>query len=272
MAEPGTLDKKTFNKFAQLIYDRCGITLGEKKEALVQARVGKRMRALSVTDFNEYYELVEKDASGTEVTALLDAISTNVTHFFREPRHFELLGQLVQKWEKEGRSHLRIWCAASSTGEEPYSLAITLQENLQNLRDVKILATDISTRVLEKARLGQYEERHLETVPRPYQLKYFTKEQKNGQIVYQVKPDLRRMLTFGSLNLSKPPFPLKGPLDVVFCRNVMIYFDNQIRTRLLDNVYTLLRPGGYLMVGHAESLSGMLSPFKSVEPSVYIKS
>ncbi len=267
MTEPGDLDKKTFQKFAQLIYEKCGITLGEKKEALVQARVGKRMRALGVSDFKAYFDLVEKDEAGDEVTALLDAISTNVTHFFREARHFDLFGQLLRQWEKQGQSRFRIWCAASSTGEEPYSIAMTLLENLQDPDDAKILATDISTRVLEKARQGLYEERHMESVPRPYPSKYFTKERG----LFHVKPELKRLLTFGRINLAKPPFPLKGPLDVVFCRNVMIYFDNQVRTRLLNNMYDLLKPGGYLMVGHAESLSGMLSHFKSVEPSVYTK-
>ncbi|HBA84079.1 MAG TPA: chemotaxis protein CheR [Verrucomicrobia bacterium] len=271
MTEPGTLDKKTFHKFAQLIYEKCGITLGEKKEALVQARVGKRMRALGLTDFEAYFQQVEKDDSGEEVTALLDAISTNVTHFFREPRHFELLGQLVKEWEAKGQTRFRVWCAASSTGEEPYSLAITLNEHLSDARDAKILATDISTRVLEKARQGVYEERHMESVPRTYQTKYFRKELHAEPVRYRVDPSLQKMVTFGRVNLSTPPFPLKGPLDVVFCRNVMIYFDNKVRSRLLDNFFSLLRPKGYLMVGHAESLSGMLSQFKSVEPSVYIK-
>jgi chemotaxis protein methyltransferase CheR len=271
MTEPGILDKQTFHKFAQLIYTKCGITLGEKKEALVQARVGKRMRSLGLSDYQAYYEMVENDSTGEEVTALLDAISTNVTNFFREARHFEILGQLVKEWEAKGQSRFRIWCAASSTGEEPYSLSMTLRENLNDARDAKILATDISTRVLEKARQGVYEERHLETVPLAFQNKYFHRERHGESVMYRVDSSLQKMITFGRINLSTPPFPLKGPLDVVFCRNVMIYFDNQVRTRLLENLYRLLRPKGYLMVGHAESLSGMLSEFKSVEPSVYVK-
>lgn len=148
---------------------------------------------------------------------------------------------------------------------------MTMRETLTDLRDAKVLATDISTRVLKKAQAGEYEDRHLESVPRALQLKYFQREVRQGEKVNIVDPALRQMITFGRINLAHPPFPLKGPLDVVFCRNVMIYFDNTVRTRLLNDLYRLLKPGGYLMVGHAESLSGMLSDFKSVEPSVYIK-
>jgi chemotaxis protein methyltransferase CheR len=269
--EPATLDKKTFKKIVELVYDKCGICLSEKKEALVQARVSKRMRKLGIDDFRSYMKCVEDDTSGEELTALLDAISTNVTHFFRENRHFELMTEIMQQWEAEGQSRFRIWSAASSSGQEPYSIAITLQECMQSCHDIKILGTDISTTVLKKAREGIYEQKHIETVPRPLLTKYFNKISSNGTPHYQVKPVLKNMVTYGRLNLAKPPFPLKGPLDIIMCRNVMIYFDNIIRSQLLKNMYTLLKPGGYLMVGHAESLSGILCDMTSVEPSVYIK-
>lgn len=264
------LDKTTFNKFVTLIYAKAGIKLGENKEALVSARITKRMRQLQLSNFRKYYELVEKDAGGTELVELLNVISTNVTHFFREERHFDLLAQIAGTWST-GTARRRIWCAASSTGEEPYTIAMVLRESMRDLSDVKILATDISTKVLDSAKNGIYEKKHLEKVPGHLLSKYFFKEKKEGLELYRVKDTLKHMLTFGRLNLAKPPFPLKGPLDIVFCRNVMIYFDNAVRKALLDEIYRLLKPGGYLFVGHAESLSGMLSEFKSVEPSVYIK-
>ena len=272
MSELDVLDKKTFHKFAELIYKKAGIVLGDKKEALVQARVGKRMRQLGLTDYKQYFKVVEADEAGDEITALLDAISTNVTHFFRENRHFEVLAKLIRHWEGAGQSRFRLWTAACSSGEEPYSIAMTLREVLRDVGDVKILATDISTKILKRAREALYEPRHMESVPRSYQVKYFRKERtpEHGEM-YRVDPSLQKMVTFGRLNLATPPFPMKGPMDVIFCRNVMIYFDNVVRKRLLANMYQLLKTGGYLMVGHAESLSGMLSEFKPVEPAIYIK-
>lgn len=266
-----SIDRRTFEKISRLVYDLTGIRLGPNKEALVCARIGKRIRKLGLPDFKTYYMLLEQDDSGEEVQELLNAISTNVTHFFRESRHFELLGRFARQWSQEGRTRFRFWSAACSTGEEPYSMAMMLREALAYTNDVKILATDISTEVVEKARAGIYSSKSLSNVPRHYAKTYFTKKTFPHGDDYRISSELQSMVTFGSINLSRIPYPLKGPLDIIFCRNVMIYFDNDVRRRLLAELYRLLRPGGYLMVGHAESLSGMLSEFKSIEPSVYIK-
>ncbi len=265
------LAPKTFRRFCDLVYAKAGIKLGSNKEALVAARVGKRMRKLGLTDFEDYCNLAEQDSSGAELVELLNAISTNVTHFFRESRHFELLGRFLREWENQGQTSFRIWCAASSTGEEPYSIAITVKDALRDIRDVKILATDISTRVLERARDGLYAVRQVDKTPERMLKIHFRREKVGVEVKYRVADELKTMITFARLNLAKPPFPMHGPFDVIFCRNVMIYFDNEVRRRLLADAYRLLKDGGYLMVGHAESLSGMLSDFKSVEPSVYIK-
>lgn len=265
------LDYKTFRRFADLIYREAGIHLADHKQALVSARLGKRLRHLRMEGFEQYYEYVKNDSDNDELVNLLDAISTNVTYFFREPDHFELLGSIVSGWAGEGQKKFRLWCAAASTGEEPYSMAITLAETLEDLRDVKILATDISTSVLNKGRRGEYEEGKVERVSRSLLEKYFTKDGGKGAKHYRVKKQIREMISFAWLNLSAPPFPMRGPLDVIFCRNAMIYFDNTVRTRLLREMYRLLKPGGYLVVGHAESLSGLLEGFKSIRPSVYIK-
>jgi chemotaxis protein methyltransferase CheR len=260
-----------FERFCRLVYDKAGIALGPQKESLVSSRIGKRMRQLGIADFESYYRCVEEDASGEELVEMLNAISTNVTHFFREPRHFEILRDRLRQWEAAGQSSYRIWCAAASTGEEPYTIAMTVRSALRDARDVKILATDISTKVLRIAKAGAYEARHLEKVPDRMGKIYFRKRDTDDEKRYEVVDELKRMMTFARLNLAHPPYPMKGPFDVVFCRNVMIYFDNAVRKGLLSEAWRLLKPGGYLMVGHAESLSGMLSDFKSVEPSVYIK-
>lgn len=267
-----TIDKKTFQGFAELIYDHAGICLGPHKMALLSSRMGKRMRILGIVDFQDYLNYVCLDKSQGELVKLLDAISTNVTGFFREPRHFEVLGKIIKGWENKGQKKFRLWCAASSSGEEPYNMAIIMAETLKDLKDVKILATDISTNILEKARMGVYGKKRLQNVPAWMIERYFSRTgQAGGEQLYQVSDRIKSIIQFGRLNLADTPFPLRGPLDVIFTRNVMIYFDNKVRKRLLDEMYRLLKPGGYLMVGHAESLSGMLSNFKTVEPSVYIK-
>mgnify|MGYP006283573397 FL=1 len=271
MSAYATLDRQTFKQFAELIYNEAGIHLAEHKQALVSARLGKRMRALKINDFDEYYSYVQNDRSQAELSQLLDAISTNVTFFYREADHFDILSKIVQEWAQAGQTRFRLWCAAASTGEEPYTIALTLAESLKDLRDVKLLATDISTSVLNTAKKGEYEGKKLEKISRQLIQKYFSPVQGKGARTYQVKKHIKDMITFSWLNLSTPPFPMRGPLDVIFCRNVMIYFDNAVRQRLLDEMHRILKPGGYLMVGHAESLSGLLSGFKSVRPSVYVK-
>jgi len=269
--QPHTLDAATFEEICRLIYDRVGITLNEKKEALVQARLGKRLRTLGLTSYRDYIDLVNADESGEEITHLVDAITTNVTHFFRENHHFEFLATTLKPWAGEKQDRFRIWCAAAATGEEPYSIAITVLETLGDRTDTRILATDISTRALAEARAARYPQRDTATVSDHILKTYFSRLSSPEGAVYEVNDRARQLVTFARLNLSTPPFPMKGPFDVIFCRNVMIYFDNTVRKRLLDNCYGLLRPGGYLLVDHAKSLSGMLSNFKFVAPAIYVK-
>ncbi len=266
-----TIDTQTFERFVDLIYERAGIKLGPHKRALVSSRLGKRMRHLGISCYKAYFEYVRQDRSESELVALLDVISTNVTHFYREPRHFQVLARIMADWEKQGQTRFRLWCAAASTGEEPYTMAMTIAETLYSTADTKILATDLSTRVLERARQGIYEAKRMDKVPAFLLNRYFLRSRSGSEALFSVSESLKRMITFARLNLAEIPFPMRGPLDIIFCRNVMIYFDNQIRKRLLDEMYRLLKPNGYLVVGHAESLSGLLSRFKSVEPSVYIR-
>jgi chemotaxis protein methyltransferase CheR len=269
----GMMDKSVFKAFAMLVYDKAGISLGESKEALVSSRVAKRMRTLGIEqgDYKTYLKQIEDDRTGEELVHFLDAISTNVTSFFRENHHFGFMAEVLSKWLAKGQKSFRIWSAACSSGEEPYSAAITFLEVCGKSADLKILATDISTKVLDKALKGIYEDDKVKTVPPVLRSRYFTKVNNGSSNLFEVVPALKQMVVFKRLNLSTPPFPMRGPLDIVFCRNVMIYFDNAVRTQLLSEIYRLLKPGGYLFVGHAESLTGIVSDFKVVKPATYIK-
>ena len=266
------MDRKTFDSYRKLIYDKCGISLGENKEALVNTRVAKRMRQLGYDSHRKYLEYVLDDQSGTELIELIDAISTNTTSFFREADHFQYLSDLIGTWLEKGQRRFRIWCAASSTGEEPYTIAITMLEATQGMNvDIKILATDINTKVLKKCAAGTYEEEKIATVPKLIRNKYFNKVKTENSVLYQAKQNIRDILLFRRLNLSTPPYPMKGPMDIVLCRNVMIYFDSTVRKMLIDEFYRLLKNNGCLIVGHAESLTGLSSGFKVVKPSIYQK-
>jgi len=258
------LDTATFTAFRDLIYQVSGITLADNKRVLVRSRIGKRMRMLGLIEPVEYLHRVERDHSGVEIGELIDAISTNVTSFFREPRHFELLGGVLRDRSPGGR--LRIWSAASSTGEEPYSIAMTLCDaGADRWGDARILASDLNQQVLETAMAGRYADEVVSALEQSYRRRFF---QRHGD-AWRVDDRLRQLITFRRLNLSKPPFPMRGPFDMIFCRNVMIYFDRQVRSRLLQALVQLLAPDGLLFVGHAESLTGFDLPLTTVQPTVY---
>jgi chemotaxis protein methyltransferase CheR len=266
------MDNKTFDAFRQIVYEKAGININDNKVALVAARVGKRMRELSLESDRAYLDLILADETGGEIVNLLDVISTNVTSFFRESNHFNVLGDLVNRWYAGGLRKIRIWCAASSTGEEPYTIAMTITNALNGRQaDVKILATDISTRVLAKCEKAVYSDQKLEPVSPAFKQRFFQKADAEKGAAWAVRREVKEMVTFSRLNLSKPPFPMSGPFDAIFCRNVMIYFDNAVRKNLLTDLYRLTKSSGYLFVGHAESLTGLLSGYKAVMPSVYVK-
>lgn len=266
------MERSCFEAFQEIVYARSGIALREGKESMVSARIGKRMRALGLQDHRDYLRLVQDDASGDEIVHLLDAISTNVTKFFRESEHFGFLAHTVGKWLKAGQRRFRFWSAACSSGEEPYSMAMTLAEAFRGYEvDVRILATDISTRVLEKCRRGEYPSDKVGDVPESYLQRHFERRGRGDEETWCISEATKRMVLFKRLNLAEPPFPMQGPMDMIFCRNVMIYFDNDVRRALLAEAHRLLKPGGYLMVGHAESLTGMMSELKTVVPSIYVK-
>jgi len=272
------LTREDYELIRRLVYAKSGINLGDQKMQLVRARLGKKVREGSFKSFRDYYRHVEEDPSGQRLCELLDAITTNTTHLFREMRHFNFLRDLITRWanDKSWRaSHreLRIWSAASSSGEEPHSIAMVAHEALQSYSglEFKILATDLSVQMLSKAKLGLYDLHRVGTVPPEHRNRYLKKVDHEGTICLQLVPELRRAITFSRFNLMTPTFPFRKGFDIIFCRNVMIYFDRQTQETLVNKLAGQLHREGYLMIGHSESLNGIKHPLSYVEPTIYQK-
>jgi len=270
---------RDYHIITEFVYKTAGINLLEGKKELVRTRLGKRMRQLQMTDFSAYVKHVMNDDTGEEIIFLLDALATNLTSFFREDQHFtfmatNMLPAMEAKCRAKGNRRLRIWSAACSSGEEPYTIGMVILEKSPFFGqggDCKILATDISTKVLGMAQKGLYGPERMKTVPPMLVTKYFQKTTgEKGSTMYQVTPQLRNLIAFRRLNLMDP-LPFKNPLDLIFCRNVMIYFDKPTIGGLINKYYKILAPGGYLFIGHSESLSGLSHNFKYVKPCIYQK-
>ncbi|MCP4375922.1 MAG: protein-glutamate O-methyltransferase [bacterium] len=263
-----------FDEISDFVKSVCGIDLGEGKKQLVKARLTKRLRKLKLDNFSDYMDHVRNDTGGVELIHMLDAISTNLTSFFRENDHFEHLANeilpMVIRNSGQTNRRLRIWSAGCSSGEEPYTIAMLLNENIPNIRswDTKILATDISTQILARASDGIYNTERTKTIPPQLKSKYFDRVETKPQQLFRVKDTLSSLIHFGRLNLMKH-WPMKGPFDVIFCRNVMIYFDKITQGKLINRFYDLLAPGGTLFIGHSESLAGVDHQFQYAQPTVY---
>ncbi len=273
--ESTDLTEAQFRQIATLVKDLVGIDLHQGKQQLVRARLAKRLRQLGIPTFKQYLDYLRGEGGGDELTAMLDALSTNKTSFFREPGHFDyLVGTLVPRFSarRQGDRRLRIWSAGCSSGEEPYSIAMHLLEAARDLArwEISILATDLSTRVLARARNGVYETRLLTDVPRLMLSRYFTRVASGPESLHQVVPSVRQMVQFARLNLIGD-WPMRGPFDIIFCRNVMIYFDEPTRTRLVKRFWELLAPQGTLFIGHSESLTRVGHEFTYIQPTVYEK-
>lgn len=267
------MDDKVFQTLREFIYRESGINLTNEKRALLSNRLFKRLRALKLKDEHEYLEYLKADREQKEIVKLIDVISTNFTSFYRESDHFSVFAQLCKRWSTKKQKDIRIWCAASSSGEEPYTIAITAKEALNGTSsNFRVLATDICIDVLETAVAGRYEDRQVAKVPAELKRKYFAKtKDKKDDRPWQVVPGLAETVIFRRMNLSRFPYPLRGDLDVIFCRNVMIYFDLTLRSKVVAEFYRLLRPGGFLFVSHCENLLGIEHSFKSYASSVYQK-
>jgi len=271
------LSEQEFEQFSKLVYTHCGIDLHDGKKELVRARLSKLIRAGNFGSFSEYYDYVIADSTGAAISELTDSISTNLTSFFREPQHFAFLTQtLVPEMlcRKTGQNtrRIRAWSAGCSSGEEPYSIAITLLEAIRNQGqwDLKILATDISRKILNRAQQGQYDDERISTIPPAVKSKYLFAKRHNGQPLYHVCPNLKEIIVFKYLNLMEN-WPFQGPIDFIFCRNVMIYFDKSTQQRLVNRYWQVLERGGYLFTGHSESLTGIDHKFRYIQPTIYKK-
>lgn len=265
MDVPALTDNE-FGLFRKMIYETAGINLSDAKKALVSGRLAKRIKHYNLASYGDYFSLVKSNAHGEFQTAV-DLLTTNETFFFREPKHFDFLrDKVLPSWSG---GQLRVWSAASSSGEEAYTLAMMLAEHAAT--DAwEIVGTDISTRVLERARAGQYPLEDTEDIPRRYLTKYCLKGVGSQEGTFLIGRELRQRASFLHANLQQDLTKL-GYFDIIFLRNVLIYFDVETKQRVVSRVISRLRSGGYLMVGHSESLNGITNELKVVLPSIYRK-
>jgi chemotaxis protein methyltransferase CheR len=261
-----------FRGFAELVYAETGIHLAPAKQALLVARLGKRMRALDLTRWRDYLDLVRSDAR--EKVQCINSITTHETHFFREPNHFELLRTSVIPALRDSAAaglrtkHLRVWSAGCSTGEEPYSLAMLFLDLLGDWH-IDILATDLSTRVVESARTGHWPLRKSSEIPREYLRRFMLRGQGAQTGVMSAGEEIRSVVRFDALNLNDARYAAPSNLDLIFCRNVLIYFDAASKRRAIARFVQHLAPTGLLFVGHSESLNGISDALRAVRPTVY---
>jgi chemotaxis protein methyltransferase CheR len=263
---------KEFKVFSALVYKESGIRLNDSKRALLVSRLSKRLRTLGLGTFREYYEQYLTSEDEGELIQMLDLISTNKTSFFREPVHFDFLKNQILP----ALSHLKqikIWSSACSSGEEPYTIAMTLYDHVDNPNqwDFRVLASDLSTRVLARAQSGIYDLDQISEINPERAKLHFLKGSGQNEGTIKVKPHLQNMITFERINLMDEKYPIKYDLDLIFCRNVMIYFDRATQERLMNKFYNYLKPGGHLFIGHSETLQWLDHSFNYVAPTIYRK-
>ncbi|ACH38613.2 protein glutamate methyltransferase CheR associated with MCPs of class 34H [Citrifermentans bemidjiense Bem] len=280
MEEPGRIDHtavlsaRDFGRLSRFIYDTCGIKMPDVKKTMLEARLQKRLRALGIHSFTDYCDyLFSNEGLEKELVQMLDMVTTNKTDFFREPDHFNYLSHTVlPDWvRKHPGATLAIWSAGCSSGEEPYTLAMVLSEFALNNPgfDFRILATDISTRVLEKAKNAIYQESQVEPVPFELKKKYLLRSKDRSSGMVRIVPELREKVRFRRLNFMDEDFGMREHLDIIFCRNVIIYFDRPTQEKLLQRFHRNMKPGAFIFMGHSETLSGLDVPLVSVYPTVY---
>ena len=264
-------DDEDFQFLSQLANTKTGIVLTEHKRDMIYGRLARRLRALGLQSFSQYCELLQSDAAGDEIGHLVNAVTTNLTSFFREIHHFEhlrdeVLAPLVQS---KAKPRIRIWSSAASSGMEPYSIAMTMREAIRDIDtwDARILATDIDTNMINTGRTGDYAASDVEDMPNPYK-RYVQPGAKPGRV--QMSADLQKMITFNQLNLLEG-WPMKGPFDAVFCRNVVIYFDKATQAKLFNRIADLIKPHGWLYIGHSENLFKVCDRFELVGRTIYRK-
>lgn len=269
-----SINDNDFTKLTQFIKSNYGINLTHKR-TLIEDRLSNIIVEKGFQDFGSYLDFVFSDKTGNEIVVLINKLTTNHTYFMRESKHFDYMRSTVLPFLKENvKDHdLRIWSAGCSSGEEPYTLEMIIQDFLGTellTWDTQILATDISNRALNLARLGIYSEEAIKEIPQKWKIDYFEKADANGEN-YKVKERIRNKVVFREFNLMTRPFPFKKKFHVIFCRNVMIYFDQPTKDALINRFYDATEPGGYLFIGHSESINRETSKYKYIMPAVYRK-
>lgn len=258
---------RDFDRVRSMIYQRAGISLSTSKQEMVYSRLARRLRAIGMQSFSVYLDMLERETESNEWESFTNALTTNLTSFFREEHHFPILAEHI----KNKQGPIRIWCSASSTGEEPFSIAITVCEALGTMKPhVQIIATDIDTNVLAVASRGEYSSDKVEKLSAERVRKYFLKGrgQNDGKVL--MRRELRDLISFEQLNLLDPRWPINGEFDVIFCRNVMIYFDKSTQSTILKKFVPLLKSDGLLFAGHSENFLYVSDDFKLRGKTVYV--
>jgi len=274
------MSQAEFSRFSEFIMEQCGIKMPQSKKIMLEARLQKRLRSLGIPTFGQYYEHLRQEGGDSELVHMLDAVTTNKTDFFREPGHFQFLSQTIlpefvedqERMKNRGRP-FRVWSAGCSSGEEPYTLAMVLSEFAEQHPPFPftVLATDLSTRVLDRAQAAIYDEERVAAVPHAMKQKYLLRSKDRNKELVRIAPEVRATIQFQRLNLMEESFSFAEPLDAIFCRNVIIYFDRSTQERLLARLCRVLRSDGYLFLGHSESIHGFDLPLKRLVSTVHRK-
>ncbi len=270
------LTEKDFEVFSKFIYAEYGIKMPPIKRIMLQGRLLKRIRELGMNSYSEYKEyFFSKEGQEKELLHFLNVVTTNKTDFFREPVHFIFLNEQVlpQHIENNNNQVLKVWSAGCSSGEEPYTISVVLNEFMRfhPLFKFSILGTDISTQMLEKAAKGVYQANKIEAIPLELKKRYFLKSKDIQNQTVRVHPQLQKSLTLNYLNLMDTVYGIKELFDVIYCRNVLIYFDRATQEKVINKLCQHLKKGGYFFIGHSESLSGMDVPLKHIKPTIFLK-
>lgn len=266
--ENPSISPQEFARFQALIYKIAGIQMADSKKVLLIGRLTRRLKHYGLNSFGEYYDLVSSPGQEAELQTMVDLLTTNETYFFREPKHFDFLADELLPQAKPGGS-FAIWSAACSSGEEPYTLAMVLADKLGE-GPWQITASDISTAVLARAKAGHYPLERSKGIPPEFLKKYCLKGVRSQEGTFLIAPKLRDRIRFMQVNLNKQ-LPDVGPFDVIFLRNVMIYFDMETKRQVVANLISKLKPGGYFIVGHSETLNGITDKLQALRPTIYRK-
>lgn len=257
---------RDFARVRELIYRQAGISLSDSKQEMVYSRLARRLRARNMDSFEVYLDFLERSGDADEWQAFTNALTTNLTAFFREAHHFPILAEHIRK----AKAPVSIWCSAASTGEEPYTIAMTVCEAFDSLTPpVSIVATDIDTNVLETAANGVYPFERVDKMPQDRLKRFFLRGKGDRAGYVRVRPELRQLISFKPLNLLAPSWPVSGPFDAIFCRNVMIYFDKPTQARILERFVPLMKPEALLFAGHSENFMYASNAFRLRGKTVY---